>query len=392
MSTPQEPSPAPLGVGVVGAGWMGHVHARAYARLPHHYPELPVTPQMVAVADPVAKSAADFQRRYGARRTYADWSALVEDPEIAVVSVTAPNALHREIGVAVADAGKHLWIEKPVGLEPDDARAVADAVAKAGVQATVGFNYRNAPAVARARDLIASGAIGTPTHARVYLFTDYAAHPAGALSWRFTIAEGGHGVLGDLTSHGVDLARYLLGDLERLMADTAVFIPRRPVATPGASHYAVVEDSAAETGPVENEDYVCALVRTRGQVRVIVESSRIAVGDQNAYGFSVHGTKGQVSWDFRRMSELSVSFGENYQTQPATTLYAGPGDGEYAAFQPGAGIAMGYDDLKVIEAAAFVRSILDGTAHGPTLDDAVRSAEALDAMVRSAETGAWVEL
>jgi predicted dehydrogenase len=383
---------APLGVGVIGAGWIGHVHARAYARLRHHVPDLPVTPRMVAVADPVASAADDFQRRYSAAKTYVDWQALIDDPDVTVVSVAAPNALHREIGVAVAKAGKHLWIEKPVGLDTDDARAVADAVAKAGVQATVGFNYRNVPAVARARDLIRGGAIGTPTHARIYLFTDYAAHPAGALSWRFTLAQGGHGVLGDLASHGVDLARFLLGDLERLVADTALFIPRRPIATPGASHYAVVDDSAAQSGPVENEDYVCALVRTRYHVRVVLESSRVAVGDQNAYGFSVHGTNGQVGWDFRRMNELTVSFGENYQNQAQTTLYAGPGDGEYAAFQPGAGIAMGYDDLKVIEAAAFVRSILDATPHGATLDDAVRSAEALDAMVRSAATRAWIEL
>ncbi|CAM5283250.1 Inositol 2-dehydrogenase/D-chiro-inositol 3-dehydrogenase [Streptomyces griseoloalbus] len=105
---------------------------------------------------------------------------VAADPRVRAVSITAPNFLHREIGVAMAEAGKHIWIEKPVGLTAEDARAVADAVAKAGVQGAVGFNYRNAPAVEAARDLIASGGIGRVTHARVRLFSDYAAHPERA--------------------------------------------------------------------------------------------------------------------------------------------------------------------------------------------------------------------
>jgi predicted dehydrogenase len=384
----------PIGVGVVGAGWMGHVHARAYTRLPHHYPDLDVVPRIVAVADTVPANLEDFARRFGDPRTYPDWRALLADPDVEAVSVAAPNALHREIGVAVAEAGKHLWIEKPVGLTTEDARAVADAVAKAGVQAAVGFNYRNLPAVARARELVAAGTIGTPTHSRVTLRTDYAAHPGATLSWRFALAQGGHGVLGDLASHGVDLVRFLLGDITELVADTAVFIRRRPLATPGAGHYAAVEEPREDQpmGEVENEDYVCALLRTRSEVRVMFEASRVGVGDQNAYGFEVHGTKGYVAWDFRRSDELVVSSGEGYTNQPAQALYAGPGDGEYARFQPGAGIAMGYDDSKVIEAAAFLRAVRTGMSHGATLADAVRSAEVLDAMVESAEKRNWVRV
>ncbi|MEV5709660.1 Gfo/Idh/MocA family oxidoreductase [Actinoallomurus sp. NPDC052274] len=381
-----------LGVGVIGAGWMGHVHARAYARLPHHYPDLGIRARLVAVADTVPARAEDFADRYAPDRVHVDWAALLKDPEIEAVSVTAPNAYHRDIAVAAARAGKHLWIEKPVGLTADDARAAAEAVARAGVQATVGFNYRNLPAVARARRLIADGAIGTPTHARVTFLTDYAAHPAGALTWRFLRAQGGSGVLGDLGSHGVDLMRFLLGDVERLVADTAVFLPRRPLVAPGGSHYAVVDTPDQPTGAVENEDYVCALLRTRGGARVTFEAGRTEVGAQNTYGFVVQGSAGLVGWDFRRAGELTVVAGGDYQNQPAATVSAGPGDGEYARFQPGAGIVMSYDDTKVIEAAAFLRSVGEGVPHGPTLEDAVRSAEVVDAMARSAAASAWVEL
>src|SRR5690349_7060082 len=131
-----------LGVGVIGAGWLGDVHARAWGRLRHHYPDLPLTARFVAVADSVPAARAGAQRKHGFATAYDDWRDLLADPGVDVVSVTAPNALHREIGVAVAEAGKHLWIEKPVGLSPADAEAVAEAVEAAGVQATVGFNYR----------------------------------------------------------------------------------------------------------------------------------------------------------------------------------------------------------------------------------------------------------
>ena len=143
---------------------------------------------------------------------------------------------------------------------------------------------------------------------------------------------------------------------------------------------------------MENEDYVSALLRTAGGARVVLEASRVAVGEQNSYGFEVHGTAGVVAWDFRRMGELLVGRGGAYQDQPVATVFAGPGAGDYAAFQPGAANAMGYDDLKVIEARGFLSSVDDGRPRGAVVDDAVRCAEVLDALMASAASGSWVEL
>ncbi|BBJ46402.1 oxidoreductase [Streptomyces antimycoticus] len=377
-----------LGVAVVGFGWMGRVHTQAYVRLPHHFPQLPVRPELVTVADEVPGRAEEAAGRYGFATAVRDWQEVAADPRIQAVSIAAPNFLHREIGIAMARAGKHIWIEKPVGLTADDARAVAAAVAEAGVQGAVGFNYRNAPAVQTAHAMIAAGEIGTVTHARVRLFSDYAAHPEGALTWRYERARGGSGVLGDLASHGVDLARFLLGEIDTLTADTAVFVPER--ARPTGATAGHTRATGGELGPVENEDYVSCLLRFASGARGVLEACRVSVGEQNTYGFEIHGTKGAVFWDFRRMGELGVSHGTAYQDQPVSTVYIGPGHGEYAAFQPGAANSMGYDDLKVIEAYQFVRSIAEGTAYGATLDDAVHSATVLDAMARSAERGTWV--
>ncbi|MEU9896613.1 Gfo/Idh/MocA family protein [Streptomyces phaeochromogenes] len=376
-----------LGVAVVGFGWMGRVHTQAYARVPHHFPQLPVRPELVAVADEVPGRAEEAAQQYGFATAARDWREVAADPRVQAVSIAAPNFLHREIGVAMAEAGKHIWIEKPVGLTAEDARAVAGAVTKAGVQGTVGFNYRNAPAVVAARELIASGEIGTVTHVRIRLFSDYAAHPEGALTWRYERERGGSGVLGDLASHGVDLARFLLGEIASLAADTAVFVPER--ARPTGATAGHTRSTGGELGPVENEDYVSCLLRFASGARGVLEACRVSVGEQNNYGFEIHGTKGAVSWDFRRMGELAVSRGTSYQDQPVSTLYVGPGHGEYAAFQPGSANSMGYDDLKVIEAHNFLRSIAEGTAYGATVEDAVHSAAALDAMSRSAESGTW---
>ncbi len=379
-----------LGVAVIGCGWMGQVHSRGYLRLRHHFPELALAPRLVTVADPEPERRRDAVSRYGFIDSTPNWQDVVEDERVQAVSVTAPNFLHREIAVALARAGKHLWIEKPVGLTVADAEAVAAAVRGGGVQATVGFNYRNAPAVAEARELIAAGLLGEITNARFQLLSDYAAHPQGALSWRFERAQGGAGVLSDLVSHGVDLARHLLGDLGSVVADTATFIGERPRPGGAASHFSTAE--GGEPGAVENEDYLSCLLRFASGARGSLEASRVAVGEQNSYGFEIHGTRGALYWDFRRMGELRVAAGQGYQDQPAAVRHVGPGSGAFAAFQPGAGIAMSYDDLKVIEAAGFLRSISAGKPYGASVEDAVHSAIALQAMAESAASGRWVVL
>ncbi len=384
-------SPAPtLGVAVAGFGWMGRVHTHAYTRVRHHFPDVARRPVLAAVADEVPGRADEAAAQYGFATATSEWRDLATDPTVDAVSVTAPNFLHREIGVTLAEAGKHIWIEKPVGLSADDARAVQAAVTKGGVQSAVGFNYRNAPAVQYARQLIESGELGTVTHARFRFLSDYAAHPDGALSWRFERARGGNGVLGDLVSHGVDLAWYLLGDLASVVADTGIFLPER--SRPSGATSGHQRATGGELGPVENEDWMSSLIRMGSGARVSLEASRVAIGEQNNYGFEIHGTKGIVTWDYRRMGELQVGIGGSYQDQNVATVFVGPGHGDFGSFQPGGSNPMSYDDLKVIELRNFLTSIETGRPVGATVADAVRSAVTLDAIVASVESGSWVTL
>jgi predicted dehydrogenase len=380
-----------LKVGIVGWGWMGQLHARAYARLRQHYPETPLRPTLVAVADDAAddrlSGAIDT---FGFRDSHADWRDLIARDDIDVVSVTGPNFIHREVAVAAAEAGRHVWLEKPAGRSATETRAIRDAVRVNGVQSAVGFNYRNAPAVETARELIADGRLGRINHVSIRLLADYAAHPEGALTWRFKTERSGTGVLGDLASHGVDLGRYLVGDITDLMCDSATFISERPEVSITASHFS--RGTGGPMGAVENEDYIAALLRFRGGARGMLESSRASVGEQCSYGIEVHGARGALSWDFRRMGELQLCLDQDYQDAHFSTHYVTPGDGDLARFQPASGIAMSYDDLKIVEAYRFVHTIATGEVSGATVEDALYAAEIIEAMAESARSRRWVTL
>ena len=227
-----------LNVGIVGFGWMGQVHARALTRVRQHYRNLGATPRLVGVVDPADDGRLDHARdAFGIAWSTSDWQELVDHADIDLVCVAGPNYTHRDVAVAAAKAGKHLWIEKPAGRNLAETQEIADAVAAAGVASAVGFNYRNAPAVELARDLIAAGRIGEVRHVRVQLLGDYCAHPDGALTWRFVRDLAGSGVIGDLASHGYDLAQYVVGPIAALIAEASTFIPRRPRAVGASSHF-----------------------------------------------------------------------------------------------------------------------------------------------------------
>src|SRR5215210_5897156 len=223
-------------------------------------------------------------------------------------------------------------------------------------------------------------------HAR--LLSDYAAHPDAGLTWRFQNEWAGSGVLGDLVSHGLDLARYLVGEIDELVGDRATFLSSRPLV--GAAVDRSTRVSGGPRGAVENEDYVSVLLRFATGARGVLESSRVAVGEQSTYSVEVHGQRGALAWDFRQMGELRVALDQDFTDASYATLPCGPGDGELAAFQPGSGIPLSFDDLKVVELHRLVQSIAMGQRVGATIEDAVRAAELVDAIADSADRRAWV--
>jgi predicted dehydrogenase len=382
-----------IGVGLISVGWMGQLHSRAYANLRYVYPDLKIKPRLVHAADPAPARAEEAVEVLGYERASADYREVLNDPEVDVVSICAPNFLHAEIGIAAAKAGKHFWIEKPVGRGEHETRAVADAAAEAGVVTSIGFNYRHAPAVEHLRKLIAEGELGRITNVRGQMFADYSSDPRGALSWRFVRGLAGNGVLGDLMGHLVDLVQYTLGPIAEVSALTSTVYTERPELPMGTgTHFAVIEDG--EMKPVENEDYAAMLVRLSGDAVAAdavgtLEASRVAVGPRASYGIEVYGTGGSAYWDFERMNELHLSGGLGTENQGYTRVMAHPGMGDFGRFQPGAGTSMGYDDLKVIEARKFLQAVLGREHLNSNIQDAVSAAQVVTAAERSAEARSW---
>jgi predicted dehydrogenase len=377
---------ASLGVGLISVGWMGRLHSRAYRALPDHFPELGVQPRLVVAADPIEAAREQAVQRLGYERAVADYRSVLADPEVDVVSICSPNFLHREMAVAAAEAGKPFWIEKPMGRYASDSRQIASAVAAAGVITSVGFNYRHAPAIEYAKQLVADGAIGRITNVRGTLLADYSSNPLAPLTWRFERERAGSGVLGDLLSHGLDLAQYVVGRIASVSALAETFITERPA--PGGG---IVDRSAAGSGamkPVENEDYAALLFRFENGAVGTMDSSRIMRGPRAEYALEVYGTEGSIRWDFQRMNELEVCL-PGQGTYGYTTVYMEPGHGEFVRFQPGGGTGMGYDDLKTIEAAQFVKSVLTGEQVAPSVADGLAAASIVEAAEASIEDGAW---
>src|ERR671911_1680952 len=376
-----------IGVGLLGVGWMGEVHSTSYRRVPIHYPDCDGRARLVVAADEVEERARAAAERLGYEEWTTDWRAVVANPDVEAVSICAPNFMHRELAEAAAGAGKHFWGEKPLGALPQDTVAIERAVEAAGVRTIVGLNYRNPPAVQYASELIAAGELGDINHFRMQFIASYSANPRGALSWRLSRELSGHGILSDLGSHAIDLAMFLCGPIVRATAASAILIPERPKVQMGTgTHFSVVEGDV-ELGPVENEDWCAALVEFESGLKGTIELSRVVVGAEARYSFEVNGTRGAVAWNFERMNELALSRGEGY-----ARILMGPQHPDFARFQPGQGIPMGYDDLKVIEAYRFLQSVADGVQREPGVREIAATARVLDAIARSFESGRWEEV
>jgi len=379
-----------IGIGVIGMGWMGQVHSRSYRQIQDRFADSGIRPQLVVCADEAEPRALDGQSRFGFERATTDWREVIDDPRVAAISVTTPNNVHLEIAEAAAAAGKHMYCEKPVGRNPAETAAVEACVRAAGVLSLVGYNYRWAPLVQHAHNLIAAGKLGDLTHYRGCFLIGYANNPDGVLSWRFQRELAGLGTLGDLMSHVIDMAHFLYGPIAQVVGNQHTFITDRPVVEPGTTtHFAVASGGKRE--PVTNEDYVSALVQFENGAQGTFEACRVISGKPAQMAFELNGAHGALGWNYERMNELEVYMpgqaGDDHDGN--TCLMAGPQHPMFDRFLPGAGNIMGYEDLKAIEAYHFLQSVCDGEQAVPGFAEALAVARVHAAIIRSCDHGAW---
>ncbi|MCL4857808.1 MAG: Gfo/Idh/MocA family oxidoreductase [Caldilineaceae bacterium] len=379
-----------IGIGVIGMGWMGMVHSRAYRLAPDRFYESGVRPRLVICADEVEARARQAQEIHGFAEATTEWRQVVEHPEVQAVNIASPNFMHLEMVRAAAAAGKHIFCEKPVGRSPAETAEIEKLARQAGVVSFVGFNYRWAPMVQYARQLIEEGRLGRLTHYRGRFFAMYGSNPLGLLTWRFKTDYAGLGVLGDILSHVIDMAHMLCGPIHRVVSNRHTFITERPLPIPGQGTHFSLGQPGDPTGPVENEDYVGALVEFDNGAQGSFEACRAIFGPKCEMSFEVNGTKGALKWNFERMNELELySPNGDPATDGYTRLLGGPAYPFHGNFNPGDGIGMGYEDLKCIEAFHFLRSIVEGRQLEPSFASALALANVQAAMVRSWESGGW---
>jgi predicted dehydrogenase len=381
-----------IGVGVIGFGWMGQAHSRAYRDIGVYFPDSGLVPRLVAVADTVPERVRLATENFGFAAGTTDWRDLMVRDDIDVIDITAPNAFHRELAEAAAAAGKHVACEKPVGIDPQATAAMERAARLAGVITGCGYNYRWVPLVQHVRRLIDEGRLGQLTHYRGRFFSMYGRDRLGLLSWRYLQEEAGYGVLSDLMSHAIDMAQFLCGPIARVVAVKETFVRERPLPVAGATTHYARGRPGDPTGRVTNEDYVGALVEFANGVRGTLETDRSIFGPQSSMAFELNGSKGAASWDHEKLNQLRLYLPEEQPTDGFIEVLAGDTLPNQGHIVPGAGNSLGYEDLKLIEAYEFLSSVAAGRAHSPGFGDALANASVAQAMVRSWSSGRWEDV
>ena len=379
-----------LGIAVVGFGWMGQAHSRSYLRLPTLFESRPYDVDLVICSDNVDARRRIAESDFGFPETTDDWQPAVEHPDVDAVIICAPNMLHEPVAVAAATAGKHVFCEKPVGGTPGQTARIEQACRRAGIVTGVGYNYRFAPLVLYAQELIRTGELGQITNYRGRFFSMYGADPMGLLSWRFLIDQAGHGATTDILSHAVDLALMLNGPITRVVGIGETFIKERPLPSGAGTHYD--RGSPGDpSGEVTNEDYFGALAVFANGSHGMFEASRAIVGPQSQMAFDVYGTEGALSWNHETLNELQV-FRASDPQQGYTTVRASDRHPFHGAFVPGDANSIGFEDMVAIQDHEFLAAVAEGRPHSAGMEQALSCVSVQAAMLKSWETGAWEDV
>jgi predicted dehydrogenase len=368
-----------INVALIGYKFMGRAHSNAYRQVgPFMSPDL--TPRMKVICGrdsaAVEKAAADL----GWQESATDWREVVRREDIDLVDISTPGDSHAEIAIAAAEAGKAILCEKPLANTLAEAESMLEAVERVGVVHMLCHNYRRAPAVMLAKQMIDAGDLGEIYHYRGTYLQDWVVNPELPLLWRFQKEKAGSGALGDIGSHSLDLARFLVGEITEISGDLATFIKQR----------ALVDDPAS-TGPVTVDDAATALVRFAGGALGTIEGTRLALGRKNYNRFEINGSKGTLAFDLERMNELEVylesappgrrGFRRILVTDPENHPYIG------SWWPPGH--IIGYEHTFTHTVHDLLEGIASGRSPRPNFEDGVRNQRVLDAWEQSSRSRRW---
>ncbi|MEV6878499.1 Gfo/Idh/MocA family oxidoreductase [Amycolatopsis sp. NPDC051128] len=362
-----------IGIGMVGHAFMGAVHSHAW-RSVHRFFDPPLVPRLAVLAGRDEARATAAARRFGWAGVETDWRQLIARDDVDLVDICTPGDTHAEIAIAALEAGKHVLCEKPLANSVAEAEAMAEAARKArerGVRAMVAFNYRRVPALAHARNLVASGALGEIRHVRSVYLQDWLSDPRAPMTWRLRRESAGSGALGDLGAHIVDAAQFVTGEvITGVSALTNTFVKQRPSENGG-------------TDEVTVDDTALFLARLSSGAVASFEATRFALGRKNAMRLEVNGSKASLAFDFESMNELQWYEGAGTEAGFRRILVTEPEHPYVGVWWP-PGHLLGYEHTFTNEVADLLAAISAGTDPEPGFDDGLRVQRVLHAVEKSA--------
>ena len=367
-----------LRVGVVGAGRIADFV---------HLPSLRLLPELcevVAVASRDPDRARTFAERWAVTRVHATWQALLDDPGVDAVVVCPPSDLNYAVALAAIEAGKHVLCEKPLAISYPEARALAQAASGSPRVHMVAFTFRFAAALRYLRRLVAEGHFGEIRHWRMAYFNDGQLDPEAPFTWRHQRARGGAGILADMGSHMIDMARYLLGEITAVSAVSRGYVGERPLA--GGSGRGRVETPDACAFVAE---FASGVIGTFDLSRAV--AGRGGTGRPQYQGVEVHGTEGAAVYELIRPFHLQVSLGRAMARRQHWATVEVPAD---LQVYPGSPRNPRTDDplmgYKYDQGVAFVRAVRGETADYPTFADGAEVQRVVDAVELAARERRWI--
>ena len=372
-----------VNVALIGYAFMGRAHSNAYRQVSRFFsPKL--TPRLKVVCGRDRKKVARAAAQLGWEEWATDWREVVAREDIQVVDVVTPGDSHAEIAIAAARAGKAVLCEKPLANTVKEAKAMVAAVQKAGVTNMICHNYRRAPAVVLARQLVASGKLGRIYHYRGTYLQDWIVDPELPLLWRFQKDKAGSGALGDILSHSLDLGRYVLGaEVTEVAGALETYIKQRPLL-----------DDPKKKGRVTVDDAALCLVRFANGALGSIEGTRLAPGRKNYNRFEVNGSKGSVAFNLERLNELEYYSAEDEGSVQGfrQILVTDPAHHPYIKGWWPPGHIIGYEHTFVHTVYDFLEAVASGKRVRPDFEDGLRNQAVLEAIERAAHTRRWVKV
>ncbi len=373
-----------IGIGMLGYAFMGKAHTNAFKKIPYMmYPPVAI-PRLVAICGRNEEAVAEAAKRYGYEGYYTDWRKMLENDAIQVFDNGGPNDAHAEPSIAAAQAGKHVFCEKPLARTAEEAKRMLEAVKQAGVKHMVAFNYRFVPAIVQARKLIESGRLGKIYHWRAVYLQEWGMDRQMPTSWRFQKDIAGSGALGDLGAHIIDLARFLVGEPARVMGMTQNWITERP-------------DGKGGMVKSDVDDAFVALFEFEGGALGTLEASRFAQGRKNYNSFELNAENGSIRFNLERLNELEVFYRDDdpKETRGFHNVLISEGYHPYWENWWPHGHMLGWEHSFVHEFHHFFDAIVnnkDVAPYGATFDDGYRNAVLCDAILESARSRAVVDI